>query len=287
MNDTGPIMFNFKVTRVNRTIFALSGNMTMRSEVGKNLDKYYVTNFNFQSISFVSAFAKLLISLLPNNSSNRQIFTIVHWETINTQRWHYGFHECLCVSIWTACIGNISWNQWSHQLLHSHIRMIQMKTFATNFVLIMMLILFLWFSFHFRNCLWISHSIFSNSDFFQVVFTLKNFMIDKSVVPPFVPNGMMRIDLIFDVDETVVGGMSIFARTENEESGFWNIDKHEEKLNKTVDLPMNVFRFDIPTSIHLNWVFFWINFYRIFWIFLKYPDSLILLCFVYTLIIHR
>lgn len=51
---------------------------------------------------------------------------------------------------------------------------------------------------------------------FQLVFTMTNYMIDKSVVPPYVPNGLMRIEVTMELNDTIVSGVSIYIRTENE-----------------------------------------------------------------------
>lgn len=45
---------------------------------------------------------------------------------------------------------------------------------------------------------------------------MTNYMIDKSVVPPYVPNGLMRIEVTMELNDTIVSGVSIYIRTENE-----------------------------------------------------------------------
>lgn len=41
-------------------------------------------------------------------------------------------------------------------------------------------------------------------------------MIDKSSVPPHIPNGLFRIEAAFELDESLIVGMVLIVRTERE-----------------------------------------------------------------------
>lgn len=54
---------------------------------------------------------------------------------------------------------------------------------------------------------------------FQLHFHIHRYMIDKSDVPPHIPNGMIRIEAAFELDDSFIVGMALVIRTErNSES---------------------------------------------------------------------
>lgn len=49
---------------------------------------------------------------------------------------------------------------------------------------------------------------------FQLHFHIHRYMIDKSDVPPHIPNGLIRIDTAFELDDSFIVGMVLIVRTE-------------------------------------------------------------------------
>lgn len=56
------------------------------------------------------------------------------------------------------------------------------------------------------------------SDFFllnfQLHFHILRYMIDKADVPPHIPNGLIRIETAFELDESFIVGMALIVRAE-------------------------------------------------------------------------
>lgn len=51
---------------------------------------------------------------------------------------------------------------------------------------------------------------------FQLVFNIRKFLIDKSVVPSFVQEGMYKMEILIDSDDVVVAGVIIYLQSESE-----------------------------------------------------------------------
>lgn len=51
---------------------------------------------------------------------------------------------------------------------------------------------------------------------YQLVYGINNFVIDKSIIPSYVPSGMIKAEMMIDLDGEIVGGFDLYARVEND-----------------------------------------------------------------------
>lgn len=80
-SDTGHIIFDIRVERVNRTIFTLTGNITFRSPFTQNPDAYFVSIFftvylhgeYIFSLRYISAFFQAFNTFLHQQNGKQSI----------------------------------------------------------------------------------------------------------------------------------------------------------------------------------------------------------------------
>lgn len=102
-SDTGHILFDIQVERVNRTDYMLTGNITFRSPFTKNPNAYYVSVCDKYIISkftlwknkkeYISNYICILCT------SIRRVCTSVPWETTNMRVCQYAFQKSTTANI--------------------------------------------------------------------------------------------------------------------------------------------------------------------------------------------
>lgn len=206
MNGTenSHIYFDLHVKRVNRSSYAINGNITYREPFTKDPSRYYVREFQSICFGFFCSNVQILcfmfqhsvnfyISPLGNNQFEKmpiRFQKISYCDYMNTNYRKYFMASARSPAT------DLPYSDDPNADLCAAFRAdheVSFRFFVPKLVRICRLLFYF---------------------FLQLVIHFNNYSFDKSVLPKNVPEGLFRIEFVFELDAVVVAGITVILRTE-------------------------------------------------------------------------